>query len=186
MVRITGLAVALLLACAAARSYGQETDELKRLQKEIELLQAKLDAANLKIEKLQQENKQLQADAAGKPAEKAAAKDPFAKGAVFTGFRLSDSGKKQNVELAVTKRDGTSFEGQLTITRDDRETRRVVKVFGTATSGNGGLVRFKTEKSGKFEQAFSGKYNSGSFGFDFAGTDWLGEASKGSGEIKAK
>jgi hypothetical protein len=185
MSRLALLTVALVLLAGASNAHGQDSEEVKRLKKEIELLQAKLEAANLKIEKLQKENEQLKAGGAKAPAVKAVEKDAFAKDALFTGRRIMGKDIEQHLSMVVTKRDGTQFEGELTIEyRPDMEVR-TLKVTGTAPVGNG-AVKVVTEKSGKFKQTFTGQFNNGEFGFDCGGTSRDGSSVSGKGVMRAK
>ncbi|OWK39487.1 hypothetical protein FRUB_06050 [Fimbriiglobus ruber] len=175
--------MALFVLSGASNARGQDSDEVKRLKEKIELLEAKLEAAKLKMEKLETENKQLQADAK-KPADKLTVEDPFTKGTIFVGFRnFVGFDAKQQVRLEITSRNKTSFEGQLTITDGGS---REVKVTGTAPIGKEGTIKFKTEKSGKFQQNFTGKYGNGEIGFDFGGSGYVGEPVMGKGVIKVQ
>jgi hypothetical protein len=196
MFRFTMLAVTLLVFAGAPNARGQETDEVKRLKERIELLEAKLKLAERENQDLKAENKQLKAGGAKKPAdEPAVADDAFASGTVFEGRRqyTSLAASVQAVRLEITERKGTSFQGKLTIQNIDDKTKqvdeastRVVNVKGQAPITGKGNVQFKTERSGKFEQSFTGKLNSGTFGFNFSGTNYVGQQSSGNGEIKVK
>jgi hypothetical protein len=183
MVRFALLAVALVLVAGAPDVRGQDSDEVKRLKKEIESLQAKLKDANLKIEKLEV---QLKSTGGKKPADKAPKADPFAVGTVFTGTRTFSGGYRQTVVLEVTKREGYMFECQITLANDVDKSKRVVGAKGMAGQENGAIVRFTTEKVGKFQHKFTGKYNNGGVGFDVTGTNNTGQPIKASGSMSSK
>jgi hypothetical protein len=59
MRRVIFLSATLSLLCGSGIVRGDDADEIKLLKKEIELFKAKLEAANLKIEKLERENELL-------------------------------------------------------------------------------------------------------------------------------
>ncbi len=189
MARVLMLVMAVVLIAGVSNARGDDTEEVKRLKKQVEDLQSKLKDASLKVEKLEAENMQLKTDA--KLATAKAADDAFALGTIFVGERRIIYGKglpdyRQKVKLEITSRDKTSFEGQLTITNVTDEGIREVKVTGTAPTGKDGVVRFKTEKSGKFQNSFTGRYGSGEIGFDFGGTGHEGQPISGKGTMAAK
>ena len=142
MVRFPMLAVALLILAGASSARSQETDEVKRLKEKVELLQAKLEAATLRIEKLQAENDQLKAGGTAKPA----ADDGFGVGTKLAGPYTKtwvENGKRMSVgvawEFEVTKRSGKEFTAA--IYEDDRKAG--VEVEGTI---DGGQVKFRVTK----------------------------------------
>jgi hypothetical protein len=110
--------------------------------------------------------------------------DPFAEGAVWSGsrfFRIPKNAKDaQTWTLKVTQRTGNKFKGEVTLFRG-KGRDETYKVEGTATSKNGGPVRFSSEKKGFFQQHFHGKLNNNQFagvfvGFGFDGTKVEGTA----------
>jgi cell division protein FtsB len=194
MTRTASITVFLLgILLLSGRVSAQDAGEVAKLKREIELLKEKNELLTRENTTLKKEVAQLKAGGVKNPADKPA-DDAFAKAAVFEGRRqYLAPAQTQTVRLEITERDGTSFKGQLTIQnfddktkKADESTTRVVKVEGTAPVGAKGAVRFKTEKSGKFEQTFTGKLNNGAVGFEFSGSNWVGVQSSGSGEIKAR
>ena len=147
MMRFTMWLVAALILSGASSVRGQDA-EVKQLKKEIELLQAKLEASNLKIEKLQAENDRLKAGGAtgtaGKPAT-----DGFGAGTKLAGAVVRSwagaNGKRvvmgDDVEFEVTKRSGTEFTAEFWADK-----RKVgAEVEGTINAN--GVVKFKSTKS---------------------------------------
>ncbi|OWK35204.1 hypothetical protein [Fimbriiglobus ruber] len=61
MVRFTMLAVALLVLTGTSNARGQDTDEVKKLKKEVELLERELKVARVENEQLKREIEQLKA-----------------------------------------------------------------------------------------------------------------------------
>ena len=87
--------------------------------------------------------------------------------------------------LVVTKRDGTTFEGHLTIVHQQLDRTNTVKVAGSAPIGDG-AVEFKSEKKASFEQAFAGRYAQGELGFSFSGKSDKGSRVSGTGTLRLK
>lgn len=193
MYRFTILLTSLLMVAGTTSVRGQDIDEVKRLKERIELLETKLKLSEKENELFKKEVELLKADAGKKQVAKPAAEnDTFAEGAILSGKRTmtrGDDSWQQTMVLIVTKRDGTSFEGELTITNVptaanhmNSESTRLI-VTGTAAVGNG-AVNFVTEKQGEFQQKFSGKCNSGEFSFECAGKGSMGNAVSGVGVIR--
>lgn len=110
MARFIGLAVAAVLS-AGTPAAGQDTDEVKRLKARIELLEAKLEVATLKVEKLEAENQRLlkaagKAPAGDKPAaDKPKHTDRFNGGteeAEYVLEKVTRSGREVTLELTAT------------------------------------------------------------------------------------
>ncbi|WP_020469671.1 hypothetical protein [Zavarzinella formosa] len=115
MVRFIKLAVLLLTLTSASNARGQDAD-VTQLKQHIELLQAKLEAANLKIEKLQEENKQLKAGGA-KPGAPLLKKDSVWEG-TYVREEIPQGGNKvekfnSDAKFTIKKRDGDKYEGEL-------------------------------------------------------------------------
>src|SRR5262245_39966832 len=127
MARGVVLAVVLLVAFVAPGASGQDTEEVKRLKDRVAILEAKVKRAEAENAQLKQEVAQL----------KAAAKDGFAKGAVFDGRRQSGGKVTHTLKLEVTSRQGASFKGVLSLSSTGGAGVRTVKVDGTAPVGNG-------------------------------------------------
>jgi len=140
------LAVAIMVLAGASNARGQDADEVKRLKKEIELLQSKLETANLKIEKLQTENEQLKAGRS--KTAKAAAGDGFVVGTKLVGTvtrSWTANGKPvvvgDDMEFEVTKRTGKEF------TAECWANNRKVGSEVEGTIEETGVVKFKSTKS---------------------------------------
>lgn len=143
--------------------------------------------------KLKEEIEQLRKGVEGKEsvAKPRAEKDAFVNGTVLAGTRIMVPDWKQNLTLVVTKRDGTNFEGELTYTnvvggtnKDNTDTN-TLKVSGRAPVGDGN-VNFVTEKQGKYQHSFRGKFSNGALGFDCGGTSPMGAAVQGKGVLRVK
>jgi hypothetical protein len=147
MARFMLLLPAIFALTGASNARGEDTEEVKRLKEKVELLQAKLEAANLKIEKLQKENDQLRAGGA-KGAATRPAGDVFAVGTKLVGTvqrSWAANGKQvvmgDDVEMEVTKRSGAEFTAEYWA-----DSRKVgAEVEGTIDSN--GVVKFKSTKS---------------------------------------
>lgn len=118
MARLTILAMAMLILTGASTSHGQDTDEVKRLKEKIELLEAKLEAANLKVEGLQRENEELKNQAAQPKAGLKVARnqsllsDRLQSGTVLNGtYYFQVGGERGTTTLTITERDGNKVKG---------------------------------------------------------------------------
>jgi hypothetical protein len=122
MVRFTVLAMALLVVAGVPGARAQDADEVKRLKARIELLEAKLEAATLKIEKLEEANRQLKAGGAkGQPAAKAGGQrtlsDILTEGTTIRGDYRFSTGNRGSGEwsLTIKERMGKKFKGLYTV-----------------------------------------------------------------------
>ncbi len=139
MERFALVVVALIVLMGASDACGQETDEVKQLKVQIELLEAKLEAANLKIEKLEQENQQLKAG--GKTSAPAGRKPSLSErltaGTVIKGDFITTNMGKDNVRgkatLTVSERKENTFKGTLLATVEGKPDLEH-EVTGTITS----------------------------------------------------
>lgn len=104
--------------------------------------------------------------------------DPFGEGASWEGVRMmgKPGAKKvrQEFTLVVTKRSRNQFEGELIIPMSGDGNEFRVKVTGTAPVKGSGLIRFRSERKGNFQQEFIGRLNNGSIGGSFLGRDVFG------------
>ena len=141
MIRFTMLAVALLTLVGASSARGQDTDEVTRLKEKIELLQAKLETAALKIEKLE---KELALTTKGGEKPVAAAKatplsDILVAGAVLSNKSEHTAGPFRGATgkgtLTITSREGNSFKGTTTWVSDQDKSSGSGEIAGTI-SGN--------------------------------------------------
>lgn len=164
-------------------------DEIAKLKQQNELLQAKLEAANLKIEKLEQ---QLAGLADTKKTSLKTDRDLFATGTIWSGerhFVLPAGLKSQDIRLTITERDQTHFKGEITIFRliEGKSHTDTYQVKGTATTKAVGSVDFTTEKKGFFQNRFQGKISNGELALDFGGSNFLeGSIVKGTAIMKPK
>ena len=115
------------------------------------------------------------------------ADDPFAEGSVWVG-EAKLAKKDSDVAkwaMTVTARNGTRFEGEILIKppKGDLET---LKVIGTATNKDSGILAFKTEAKGFAQINFRGKLQNGEAGIIFYGTGKLGRAGAGTATLKPK
>lgn len=123
MERFTLLAMALMLMIGASDARGQDADEVKRLKAQVELLQAKLEAANLKIEKLEKENQQL----------KLGGKAPVPEGRKSSLSERLTQGTVLGGDFATTNMGKDNFRGKATLTVSDRKDNNIKgKFLGTA------------------------------------------------------
>ena len=138
MVRFALLAVALLVATATSQARGQDSDEVKLLKKEIALLQAKLEAATLKIEKLEKENQQFKRDGKGSTpvGQKRSLSDRLADGVVVKGdFASTNLGKDDYLgksTLTISERKDNAFKGTFLATAEGKPNFEY-EVSGTIT-----------------------------------------------------
>ncbi len=140
MIRFTMLAVALLTLVGASSARGQDTDEVTRLKEKIELLQAKLETAALKIEKLE---KELALTTKGGEKSAAAKATPLSD-ILVAGAELSSKsehtagpfrGGTGKGTLTITSREGNSFKGTTTWVNDQDKSSGSGEIAGTI-SGN--------------------------------------------------
>lgn len=145
MVRFTILVVTLVVFAGTSNAQGPG-DDVKQLKKEVELLKAKLEVANLKVEKLQKENDEIKA---GGATAKPVADDGFGVGTKLVGvvtrsFAGAD-GKRvvlgDDTEFEVTNRSGREFTAEFWT--NDRKVG--AKVEGTI--GTNGVVKFSSTNS---------------------------------------
>lgn len=85
MRRIIFLTIAILSFVGPSSAWGQDSEEVKRLKKEIELLQSRLETANLKIEKLEAENRKLKEGGEIESAGKLTLSDRLKAGTIAAG-----------------------------------------------------------------------------------------------------
>ena len=145
MVRFTILFVTLVVLPGTLNACGPD-DDVKQLKKEVELLKAKLEVANLKVEKLQKENDELKA---GGATTKPVADDGFGVGTKLVGVVTRSwaraDGKKvvmgDDVELEVTNRSGREFTAEFWT--GDRKGGAELE----GTIGANGVVKFSSTKS---------------------------------------
>ena len=106
------LALLSILHSPAALSQ-DEASELAKLKQQNELLEAKLEAANLKIEKLEKQLAELKGDKDKKDKEKPRSlSDILVEEAVVGGdFRFTTTPDKGKWSLTINERDGKKFSG---------------------------------------------------------------------------
>jgi hypothetical protein len=114
-----------------------------------------------------------------------AADDPFAEGSTWSGERYNaKSSVISTWELRIIKRDGSRFEGEITIIRGKKSS--AYKVTGKASNRAEGDVTMTNVKTGFFEQTFTGKLKKGEILFVCVGTDEGGKAFTGTGTLKLR
>lgn len=159
--------------------------DVAALQQQNELLAAKLEAANLKIEKLERQLAELKAEK--KTDSVVGAEDQFAVGATWTGTRNytqnGPSNDFQDWKLVVTERNGKSFKGEIHFRSIDNK-NQVLAVSGTVPGGESGRVIFQTDQKGVFQQKFSGNLKGGQISIQFEGTGVKGGRVTGTGNLK--
>jgi len=113
MIRFTMLVVPLLVLAGAPNALGQDTDEVKRLKAQVELLQAKLEVANLTIEKLEVENQKLKAGGEVEGKAKKSLSDRLPAGTSIVGtYKLPGvNGESGTATLTIAERDGNKVKG---------------------------------------------------------------------------
>lgn len=138
MVRLIMLAVVCLAFAGSSAARGQDTDEVKQLNKEIELLQAKLEAANLKVEKLEAEVRKFKGSGKVEPDDKRSLSDLLPVGVVAAGQYAfpGANGEVGEADLTITERDGSKVKGRYGAKRPGEAERVPGFEFEGTISGN--------------------------------------------------
>ena len=161
-----------------------DSAEVAELQKQNELLTAKLEAAQLKIEKLEQQVKDLKTGE--KKTAKEAVDDLFEEGSSWSGTRNytqnGPNGGFQDWKLVILTRDGDKFTGEIHFTSNDNKAQALA-VKGIAPPKDKGKVVFKTEQLGVFQQSFKGVLAGGQISLTFSGTGVEGTRVTGTGTL---
>lgn len=124
MRRFIVLTATLAVVASISPVRADDTEEVKRLKARIELLEAKLETANLKIEKLEQENNRLRKGADNLPAKDAKPKYTH----LFNeGFKAA----KDEAEYVLEKvtRDGRQVTIELTATLTKGAEKKTMRYF---------------------------------------------------------
>ena len=174
--------VAFFVCVPSAFVFSDDSAEVAALKKENELLNAKLEAANLKIEKLQKQLDELKASEKKLPKEKD--EDLFQPGTAWSGTRnYQPSNEFQDLKLVVLTRDGSKFTGEIHFKSIDNKQQQLA-ISGKAPQTSKGPVNFKTEQKGIFQQQFTGTLAGGQISFTFKGTAVNGDKVQGTGNLK--
>jgi len=174
--------VAFVVCVPATFVFADDSADVAALKKENELLTAKLEAALLKIEKLQKELDELKSSEKKLPKEKE--EDLFQAGTSWAGTRnYMPSNEFQDLKLVVLTRDGNKFTGEIHFKSIDNKQQQLA-ITGTATQTAKGAVKFKTDQKGIFQQTFTGVLAGGQISFTFTGTAVNGTKVQGTGNLK--
>jgi cell division protein FtsB len=178
--------IALLLTVFVSSVVGQDkANELSRLKQENQRLEAKLQVAELKIQRLEKQIAELKAKKDDDASENT--NDLFAAGTTWTGTRnYNQNGASkgfQDWKLVITERKGKRFEGDILFQSIDGQNQSL-QVQGTAPTGASGDIEFKTKSKGLLQQKFSGKLADGQIGLLFSGTGLRGNSVSGTGTLK--
>ena len=180
------IAMFLFLAMLQApHAFAQDEAYVATLKRENELLQAKLEAANLKIEKLEKQLAVLQGrNQAGAEKDE---DDLFAIGTTWSGSRnYTQNGPSrdfQDWQLVIVTRDAKKFTGKIHFESIDG-IQQTLDVSGYAPVTGKGPVTFRTQQKGIFQQSFKGVLIGGQISLSFTGTGNRGKAVKGTGTLK--
>ena len=166
-------------------AFCQDDSDVATLKQENELLQAKLEAANLKIEKLEKQLAELKSRDRDDAVEDE--EDPFAIGTAWSGSRnYTQNGPSQDFQdwqLKIITREGKKFTGEIHFKSND-DTQQTLEVSGSAPNTGKGPVLFKTQQKGIFQQSFKGVLAGSQISLTFTGTGVKGNAVKGTGTLK--
>ena len=174
--------VALFVCVPSTFVFSDDSADVAALKKENELLTAKLEAANLKIEKLQKQLDELKSNEKKPPKEKD--EDLFQPGTAWSGTRnYQPSNEFQDLKLVVLTRDGSKFTGEIHFKSIDNKQQQLA-ISGKAPQTSKGPVNFKTEQKGIFQQQFTGTLAGGQISFTFKGTAVNGDKVQGTGNLK--
>lgn len=185
---VTAIGILVIGSLLNFPAAAQDADEVARLKQKIELLEAKLKAAEAERDAPQAKVRELEQKAGNDPKNSKETSDLFQEGSRWTGSRFythkgADPKKAQEWTLTVTKRDKNSFEGEISfVALDDR--RQTLSIEGTAPQADKGQVRFKTNQKGVLQQVFTGTLAGGQIAVTFTGTAVNGMPVSGTGNLK--
>jgi hypothetical protein len=169
--------IAFFVCVPSTLVFSDDSADVAALKKENELLNAKLEAANLKIEKLQKQLDELKSNEKKPPKEKD--EDLIQPGTSWSGTRnYQPSNEFQDLKLVVLTRDGSKFTGEIHFKSIDNKQQQLA-ISGNATQTSKGPVNFKTEQKGIFQQQFTGTLAGGQISFTFNG-----DKVQGTGNLK--
>lgn len=176
-----------LVICSQPVAQAQET-ESNSLESRIEILELKLQLAEARIAQLQRENSDLaKENAALKKADarSTAAKeqDLFEVGRVWVGESISDSKKRTNWAVSISKRDGRNFEGGIAAKADDGK-KLEFPFTGKAPIGENGIVIIESPMMGRAKIFMRGTLRNRAVALVFSGTGPLGGKFFGSASLR--
>lgn len=172
--------VLLCLSVTVGTSFasGQDSDEVRRLKKEIELLERELKVTRTENEQLKQENEKLKAAAKGVAAPKVAAGGPrtlsdmLTEGVTISGdFRFTDGIRKGDWTLTVKKRSGKDFTGIYTAKQTSPPPAAGSQPMEVEAKGeiDGDRLTFSITNTAKSRATASGFHDKGTIDLDWAG-----------------
>ena len=124
--------VAFVVCVPATFVLADDSADVAALKKENELLTAKLEAALLKIEKLQKELDELKSSEKKLPKEKE--EDLFQAGTSWAGTRnYMPSNEFQDLKLVVLTRDGNKFTGEIHFKSIDNKQQQLAITAGQSS-----------------------------------------------------
>lgn len=174
------MAVAGVFLLAGAGT-AQDTDEVARLKREIELLKKENDLLKRENELLKKENEQVKKG--GKAAKGDEKSDgPFEAATAWEGKRFATGGPTQAFGMRITSRDKDKIKGEIDITRADGK----LSTYAFDGTVRGMNIQFKTEKSGFFQQTFTGKYDGKKVALTWNGTSEQGGSVSGTANLEPK
>ena len=181
---ITGMVI-LAVMLQSPSAFSQGNDDVAELKQENELLRAKLEVANLKIENLERQLAELNSRQRDFTAEDE--EDLFTVGSSWSGSRnYTHTGPSRNFQdwqLKILSREGNQFTGSIHF-NSMSGTRQTILVSGNAPVSDKGAVSFKTINKGIFQQSFKGVLAGGQISLSFTGTGERGFPVKGTGTLK--